>query len=182
MVKLNNLPGIQLRSRWNTSFDRQTTPSRSQKVCHWSSDTRIEKTIFILNFVWGNNIYFVLMCIYGRQHSLQNVYEKHLLYSLQNVYGKTTFTSIFVWIYHYKCMFSGCITLIFRRKNNKSVLNKVNDRNKSQESDLLYGCRAVPLQYTLHVVVVIRVHNAVQAAVHQIHLQCKVNTFYPFEF
>lgn len=80
-------------------------------------------------------------------------------------------------------MFSGCITLIFRRKNNKSVLNKVNDRNKSQElADLLYGCRAVPLQYTLHVVVVIRVHNAVQAAVHQIHLQCKVNTFYPFEF
>lgn len=74
------------------------------------------------------------------------------------------------------------ITLIFRRKNKKSVLKSAIEKKSQKLADLLYGCRAVALQYTLHVVVVIRVHNAVQAAVHQIHLQYKDNTFYPFEF
>lgn len=83
MMKLNNLPGSQLTSRWNTSFDKQTTHSLSQKVGRWSSDTWIEKTnsfqilcekqhLLQICVYMENNIHFK-MCM--KKDSLQYLYE-----------------------------------------------------------------------------------------------------------
>lgn len=90
-MKSNNLPGSQLRSRWNTSFDKQTTPSRSQRECHWSSDTRIEKTIFMSNFVWKTTlIYFKFVHTWMTTFTSKCVWKTPLIFTLKFVWKNNT--------------------------------------------------------------------------------------------